>query len=213
MVDHDQQTFQKLPVSGSVHIVSRLLPLPTGKHKSCMSVCKFCHLSGKSLYACVVLLNLYSKKVNEKGRDFCIAGHRLQTRLAMFRPLWASFERRIITVDAYASKTLLCLKSSSKSTRSPATYCLSNDVSGQPRPKRRCSNNMLLVNVWICLMIMISQQEPSLKLMCLAGREVTIGVLRALFDKAPVRQGRFGAKFVKRQLFFDSQIFLFRIER
>ena len=23
---------------------------------------------------------------------------------------------------------------------------------GQPRPKRRCSNNMLLVNVWICLM-------------------------------------------------------------
>ena len=44
--------------------------------------------------------------------------------------------------------------SSSKSTRSPATYCLSNNG---------CSNNMLLVNVWICLMIMISQQEPSLK--------------------------------------------------
>ena len=28
------------------------------------------------------------------------------------------------------------------------------------RPKRRCSINMLLVNVWICLMTMISQQEP-----------------------------------------------------
>ena len=40
---------------------------------------------------------------------------------------------------------------------------LSSRRLGQPRPKRRCSNNMLLVNVWVCLMIMISQQEPSLK--------------------------------------------------
>ena len=31
-------------------------------------------------------------------------------------------------------------------------------------PLSLCSNNMLLVNVWICLMIMISQQEPLLKL-------------------------------------------------
>ena len=45
--------------------------------------------------------------------------------------------------------------------------------------------------------------------MCL---DLAIGVLRALFEKAPVRQGRFGAKFVKRQLFFDTQIFLFRIQ-
>ena len=35
---------------------------------------------------------------------------------------------------------------------------------GQPRPKRRCSNSMLLVNVCICLMIMMSQLESSLKL-------------------------------------------------
>ena len=46
--------------------------------------------------------------------------------------------------------------------------------------------------------------------MCL---DLAIGVLRALFEKAPVRQGRFGAKFAKRQLFFDTQIFLFRIQK
>ena len=46
-----------------------------------------------------------------------------------------------------------------------------NQRLGQPRPKRRCSNNMLLVNVWICLMIMISQQEASLK------QDVTVGFL------------------------------------
>ena len=34
---------------------------------------------------------------------------------------------------------------------------------GQPTPKRRCSKKMLLVNVWICLTIIIFQQEPSLK--------------------------------------------------
>ena len=43
--------------------------------------------------------------------------------------------------------------------------------------------------------------------------DLAIGVLRALFEKAPVRQGRFGAKFAKRQLFFDTQIFLFRIQK
>ena len=43
--------------------------------------------------------------------------------------------------------------------------------------------------------------------------DLAIGVLRALFEKAPVRQGRFGAKFVKRQLFFDTQVFLFRIQK
>ena len=46
--------------------------------------------------------------------------------------------------------------------------------------------------------------------MCL---DLAIGVLRTLFEKAPVRQGRFGAKFAKRQLFFDTQIFLFRIQK
>ena len=46
--------------------------------------------------------------------------------------------------------------------------------------------------------------------MCL---DLAIGVLRALFEKALVRQGRFGAKFAKRQLFFDTQIFLFRIQK
>ena len=46
--------------------------------------------------------------------------------------------------------------------------------------------------------------------MCL---DLAIGVLRALFEKAPVRQRRFGAKFAKRQLFFDTQIFLFRIQK
>ena len=46
--------------------------------------------------------------------------------------------------------------------------------------------------------------------MCL---DLAIGVLRALFEKAPVRQGRFGAKFAKRQLFFDTQIFLFRNQK
>ena len=46
--------------------------------------------------------------------------------------------------------------------------------------------------------------------MCL---DLAIGVLRALFEKAPVRQGRFGAKFTKRQLFFDTQIFLFLIQK
>ena len=46
--------------------------------------------------------------------------------------------------------------------------------------------------------------------MCL---DLAIGVLRALFQKAPVRQGRIGAKFAKRQLFFDTQIFLFRIQK
>ena len=49
--------------------------------------------------------------------------------------------------------------SSSKSTRSPAAYCFSNDVSVWVAPAK----NMLLVKVWICSMIMISQQEPSLK--------------------------------------------------
>ena len=44
-------------------------------------------------------------------------------------------------------------------------------------------------------------------------QDLAIGVLRALFEKAPVRQGRFGAKFAKRQLFFDTQIFLFRIQK
>ena len=68
--------------------------------------------------------------------------------------------------------------SSSKSTlRSPATCCLSNDVSVWVAPafiKSKSWGNqdrnavaktiiMLLVNVWICLMIMISQQEPSPK--------------------------------------------------
>ena len=43
--------------------------------------------------------------------------------------------------------------------------------------------------------------------------DLAIGVLRALFEKAPVRQGTFGAKLVKRQLFFDAQIFLFRIQK
>ena len=35
-----------------------------------------------------------------------------------------------------------------------------------------CSNNMMLVNVWICLMIMISQQEPSLRkeIVCLRNK-------------------------------------------
>ena len=46
--------------------------------------------------------------------------------------------------------------------------------------------------------------------MCL---DLAVGVLRALFEKAPVRQGIFGAKFAKRQLFFDTQIFLFRIQK
>ena len=46
--------------------------------------------------------------------------------------------------------------------------------------------------------------------MCL---DLAIGVLRAHFEKAPVRQGRFGAKFAKRELFFDTQIFLFRIQK
>ena len=32
------------------------------------------------------------------------------------------------------------------------------------RRERRCSNNMMLVNVWLCLMIMISQQEASISL-------------------------------------------------
>ena len=43
--------------------------------------------------------------------------------------------------------------------------------------------------------------------------DLAIGVLRALFENASVRQGRFGAKFVKRQLFFDTQVFLFRIQK
>ena len=45
------------------------------------------------------------------------------------------------------------------------------------------------------------------------SRSCAFGMLRALFEKAPVRQGRFGAKFAKRQLFFDTQIFLFRIQK
>ena len=54
------------------------------------------------------------------------------------------------------------------------------------------------------------QSMRSVGKMCL---DLAIGVLRALFEKAPVRQGRFGAKFAKRQLFFDTQIFLFRIQK
>ena len=46
--------------------------------------------------------------------------------------------------------------------------------------------------------------------MCL---DLAIGVLRALFEKAPVRRGRFGAKFLKRQLSFATQVFLFRIQK
>ena len=47
--------------------------------------------------------------------------------------------------------------------RSGLPQPLSSQRLGQPRPKRRSSNNMLLVNVWMCFMIMISQQESSLK--------------------------------------------------
>ena len=48
----------------------------------------------------------------------------------------------------------------------------------QTETSSRSSNNMLLVNVWICLMIMISQQEPSLKKSCflLEGSPVYLGL-------------------------------------
>ena len=55
-----------------------------------------------------------------------------------------------------------------------------------------------------------SQSMRTRAKMCL---DLAIGVLRVLFEKAPVRQGRFGAKFVKRQLFFDTQFFLFRMQK
>ena len=59
-------------------------------------------------------------------------------------PSTFGFHRNVQTWRIFLKKF-----SASKSTFSPATYS--------------CSNNMLQVNVWIYLMIMISQQEPSLK--------------------------------------------------
>ena len=63
---------------------------------------------------------------------------------------------------------------------------------------------------WRCAVASATQSMRTVGKMCL---DLAIGVLRALFEKAPVRQGRFGAKSAKRQLFFDTQIFLFRIQK
>ena len=69
---------------------------------------------------------------------------------------------------------------------------------------------MLELHRWISKLTARHQSMRTVGKMCL---DLAIGVLRALFEKAPVRQGRFGAKFAKRQLFFDTQIFLFRIQK
>ena len=68
-------------------------------------------------------------------------------------------------------------------------YYLPNDfTSHQANPHIRqqhivratccCSNNTSLVNVWICLMIMISQQEPSLRLHICLGLEQPLNFCR-----------------------------------
>ena len=64
---------------------------------------------------------------------------------------------------------------------------------GATQTERRCSNNVLLVNVWICLMIMTSQQEPSLKL-----KEY----IRPSKKKIVVYHPRFSTKFGRADGFF-----------
>ena len=54
----------------------------------------------------------------------------------------------VLAFISQEKKQVITASSKYLSTRSPASYC--------------CSNTILLVYVWICLMIMISHQEPPL---------------------------------------------------